>query len=395
MAGDYGKQGWRQREGWSQWGPYAGHQKGARRGGWKQQNEGWHQGPWWDKKGAPAWGGDGRASRGGGGSPWRGLREVAGAARTALDAVATVRAIVAPSATEVAPPCAEESEQRGFLATARKWLTGEASPPPPPASHGGSPPKALCDSTATDLLMGKLMGGSVATTPPKKEEPQQELARLREELASHRQLLSALVDKVADPQAAPAPAPRGAPLSGPSGRRAGDRGEARQDSGTNELLEALLVELKQARKEAAGVALGAGEEEGTHLPLSGGTRAVPAKAAFNPEGEVTPEGHAYFWSWLDDTPKAPWLMAAPFGQWVKKMSYKSSVSDVRLWVEQKALPMEDGALLSRSREELLGSLAKAAAEELPADQAASGSSRGPRQTKLGDLPGVQSVAATR
>ena len=139
MAGDYGKQGWRQKESWSQWGPYAGQQKGSRKGGWKQPNEGWHQGPWWDRKEAPAWGGGGRASRGGGGSPWRGLREVAGVARTALDAVATVRAIVAPSATEVAPPSAEEPKQRAFLATARRWLAGETSPSPPPASHGGSP----------------------------------------------------------------------------------------------------------------------------------------------------------------------------------------------------------------------------------------------------------------
>ena len=105
--------------------------------------------------------------------------------------------------------------------------------------------------------------------------------------------------------------------------------------------------------------------------------------------------HAYFWSWLDDTPKAPWLMAAPFGQWVKKMAYKSSVSDVRLWVERKALPMEDGSLLSRSREELLGALAKAAAEGLPADQAASGQLGGSRQAKLGELPGIRVAVATR
>jgi hypothetical protein len=399
MAGGYGKRDWSQPKGWDQSGPYQGQRKGAQKGGWRQ-HDGWRQqeqaqqpGPWRSRAEGHDWGGrrhEGQQRRGG---PWRGLQEVAGAARVAVEAATALRSLVAPQPAEQPPGAQGDPTSRGWLATARGWLLGESTPPPQGCLQS-APPVAPQAPPPAEQLLSRLLGGETAARapPPPGVSQQDLLAQLSQELSTQRQVLAILVERV-DPQGRKVPLPLrdASPPRTPAVPRLRDTPRTPRyggDDDDDKLNTRLLETLALLRKEQGEPPLSSPGADGSALPLVEDTRLAPAKAAFDTEGEVTPEGHARFWSWLDDTPKAPWPCSGQYANWAKKMAYKCSVADLHRWARLKTPSLDDAALQARSREELVNTLAKAAMEAAPTDPSGGGQPGQPRQRSLAELPGV-------
>ena len=53
---------------------------------------------------------------------------------------------------------------------------------------------------------------------------------------------------------------------------------------------------------------------------------------------MTPDGAEAFWAWLDVTPRAPWPVKAPYGEWAAKVAYKASAAELLAWADKAALP---------------------------------------------------------
>ena len=369
MAGSYGKRDWSQSKSWGQSGPYSEQRKGTQKGGWRQSSGDWRQPDQW--QGAGAWRGQsghqdwgGRSARKGG--ALKGVWDAVEVARSAVETAATFRSLVAPATAEQQAASSGGAAPKTWLATAKGWLLGETpqvSQGSQPATPSGKPQ----DLPQTEQLLGRLLGGGTEARAPLQDDPQQELLTLMsKELATQRKVLTALVDRV-EPQAAKAPQPQREAVQQATQQRKGlAQALGLEDDDDDVRANALLItEVIRLSKERKGAAASQAGSDSSTLPLAAEARHSLTRAEFDVEGEVTPEGHAAFWGWLDDTPKAAWPLAAPYGTWAKKISYKCSVADLHRWMRLKQLAPDDAALQARSREELLHALAKAAMESAP------------------------------
>jgi hypothetical protein len=386
--------------------------QGGNGAGWGQPSDGWQQhaqGPWAQP---PAHGAGHRSGGKGGqryapyGAPpqpepdrgpglWQGLRDATAAASVALDAAKELRSLGLGPTSTVAPGRPAEAgpgdANRGWLTAARTWLLGDAPgaaaaapPPAPPAQPKAQPshPPAA-DYTA---LLAKLLG-SDAPSRQEPEQPNPELARLSADLLRQQQLLTLLVERVSSPTAHPPAAAPPAALPAtpaaagpPATPLAAPAGPAAQGLTVDALLNELLLQRAAAQaapvpqQQPAAPALplqGAAAEDGgeageENLPLA---RNPPPLAAFDPRGEVSQEGAAAFWAWLDVTPRTPWTQTGPYGEWAGKVVFRVTSAELLSWADKAAVTRAPG---HQSKRDLLDTLAHACA-----GQAQAGASSGP------------------
>ena len=108
------------------------------------------------------------------------------------------------------------------------------------------------------------------------------------------------------------------------------------------------------------------EADADNLPLA---RHPPPLAAFNPRGEVSQEGAAAFWAWLDVTPRTPWTHTGPYGEWAGKVVFRVTSAELLSWADKAAVARAPG---HQSKRDLLDALSHACA-----GQAQAGASSGP------------------
>ena len=321
---------------------------------------------------------------------WQGIQDVTAAARVALDAARELRSLACPppaAAPGQGPEAGDDGTTRGWFATARNWLLGDApggrQEPPPclarPLSDRSPPQAGRHPNPDYAVLLSKLLGAEA----PERQEPDpqsQDVARLTAELARQQQLLALLVDRVAakPPDNVPTATRPEAPLVAPV------KGQALDPTD-----EALLEELRLLRAAARSLPDAPREAcpqegeaaAGTLLPL---TRPPPQLAAFDPEGDVTQAGAEAFWAWLDVTPRAPWTTKAPYGEWAAKVVYKCTAAELLSWVMRATPHPQEAQAGHQSKRDLLDALARACAAK-----ARAGASSGRSGTAPGrDQPSV-------
>jgi hypothetical protein len=400
---------------------------------WGQPSDGWQQhaqGPW----AQPPDHGAGHRSGGKGGmryapygapaqaepdkNPglWQGLRDVTAAANVALDAARELRSLgLGPTPTAALGRPAEVAAAGpagGWLAAARSWLLGDAprapatAPPTPPPAPQAQPGRQAGSPQQTDCaaLLARLLG-SDAPARQEQQPPHPDLERLSADMLRQQQLLALLVERVASPPARPpapaqppaappvpaAPAPPTAPLATWAGQAA--QAQPAQSATVDALLDELLLQRAAARAAsgpaqrpaAPGLPLQeataeeGGDADQDSLPLA---RDPPPLAAFNPQGEVSQEGAAAFWAWLDVTPRTPWAHAGPYGEWAGKVVFKVTSAELHSWADKAAVPRGPGHL---SKRDLLDALAHACASQAQAGVSSGPSGTGTRAAKAASV----------
>ena len=360
-------------------GPYGGrnHGKGGK-GGHGGGKKGWHPPPEGGRPPATpqSWGGGGDWSRdrrpaNHRNSPWSLVHDAAATARCVVEAARDLRYLAAPHAAQQGQDQGAEAG-KGWLATARDWLLGDAGLPattagpqqlaltagaaPAPASTPAAAPLAPAQPVQQGLpadqvqLLAKLLGNQ----PPDRSSGSDqagEVAALKAQLDSQNRLLQHLTASLAGPAgsaAVPAAVPPALPAPAP----------AAPDPASALLLQELVR--TQVKEAMAGQGPGAAKPA-EDAPKTIPSGVLPTRASLDPEGEVTPEGHDAFWQWLDNTPSAPWPCTGAFSTWVDKVAYKCKAEELREWAKAKGvLPVaEQPPSTAPTRRELVVMLAKA------------------------------------